>query len=133
MKRAEKLFPVLTGLFFVLCAAVFLLQTAGPAAVSAGGVLYSAEEAGASPSVQEKFHAALGKSDPGAPSGGRMNINTASAEELAALPGIGDVLAARIVRYRTYNGDFAEASHIRDVTGIGDALYAKIADLICTG
>jgi competence protein ComEA len=62
-----------------------------------------------------------------------ININTASAEELDALPGIGPSLAKAIIDYRTTNGPFKTIEDINDVKGIGDALFAKIKDSITVG
>lgn len=61
----------------------------------------------------------------------RLNINTATAEELTALPGIGDKLAAQIIAHRTQNGPFAAPADIMHVSGIGEKKYAAIQDLIC--
>lgn len=60
----------------------------------------------------------------------KMNINTATVDELDALPGIGPALAQRIVDYRTQNGDFKTIEDIKKVRGIGDALFNQIKDLI---
>jgi competence protein ComEA len=60
----------------------------------------------------------------------RLNINTASAEELARLPHIGPVLARRIVDYRQQHGPFTTLAALKDVSGIGDATLAAIQDLI---
>lgn len=59
-----------------------------------------------------------------------ININTASAEELEALPGIGPVIAQRIVDYRTERGPFQTIEEITGVSGIGPARFAQIKDLI---
>ena len=64
---------------------------------------------------------------------GLININTASAQQLEALPGIGEVLAQRIVDYRKEIGRFASYEQIMDVNGIGEATLAKIRDLITLG
>ena len=64
------------------------------------------------------------------PAAGEININTASEQELMELPGIGEVLAARIVAFREENGEFDSVDCIMDVSGIGEKLYEKIADLI---
>ena len=65
--------------------------------------------------------AAAGASGGRAPAGGPININTASASELEALPGIGPALAARIVEYRDGHGPFASVDDLTDVPGIGPA------------
>jgi len=60
----------------------------------------------------------------------KVNLNTASAQELTALPGIGDVLAARIVAYREGHGRFQTPEGLKQVRGIGDTLLEKIRGLI---
>lgn len=62
-----------------------------------------------------------------------ININTASAAELEALPGIGPVIAERIVTHREANGEFQNRYSIMDVPGIGAGIYDKIKDSICVG
>ncbi len=64
------------------------------------------------------------------PDAGRINLNTASPELLAELPGIGEALAARIVEYREKNGPFRASDEIMKVKGIGETTYRAIADLI---
>lgn len=59
-----------------------------------------------------------------------ININTASAVELEALPGIGEVLAATIVQYRTENGPFASVDQLEDVSGIGPSTLEEIRDFV---
>lgn len=60
----------------------------------------------------------------------KVYLNTASAEELASLPGIGSVLAARIVAYREEHGPFQSLDALKQVSGIGDKLVEKIRDLV---
>jgi competence protein ComEA len=62
--------------------------------------------------------------------GGLININTASATELEALPGIGEVLSATIVEYRTQNGPFTSVDQLEDVSGIGPATLEEIRDQV---
>ena len=60
--------------------------------------------------------------------GGPVDLNTATVADLDALPGIGPVLAQRIVDWRTEQGPFASVEQLREVTGIGEAKYADLAD-----
>lgn len=60
----------------------------------------------------------------------KININTASREELQVLPGIGDVIAGRIVEYREQNGGFKSVDEIVEVRGIGEATLNSIKDMI---
>jgi competence ComEA-like helix-hairpin-helix protein len=58
------------------------------------------------------------------------NINTATAEELEKLPGIGRALAARIISYREQYGSFRRAEHLLIVRGIGDRRFRRLRPLI---
>lgn len=69
----------------------------------------------------------------GAASDGRVDLNTADAAALDALPGIGPVLARRIVDHRTEHGPFPDVASLSDVPGIGPALEEKLADLVSVG
>ncbi|MEA3459697.1 MAG: helix-hairpin-helix domain-containing protein, partial [Chloroflexota bacterium] len=62
--------------------------------------------------------------------GGKVNINTATAEELETLPGIGPAFAQRIIEYRQEKGPFASIEDIEKVKGIGEATFEKLRDLI---
>ncbi len=61
---------------------------------------------------------------------GKVNINTATAEQLTALKGVGDATAQKIVEYRQQNGSFKTIEDIKNVSGIGDKRYAAIKDSI---
>jgi competence protein ComEA len=62
---------------------------------------------------------------------GKVNINTASAEELSKyLPGIGPTYAQRIVDYRKQHGPFQRIEDLMKVKGIGKTLFAKLKDMI---
>lgn len=58
--------------------------------------------------------------------GGPVDLNTATAAELDALPGIGPVLAQRIVDWRTEHGRFASVDQLREVTGIGESKFRDL-------
>ncbi len=61
----------------------------------------------------------------------KVNINTAGAEELDMLPGIGPAYAKNIIDYRSKNGAFETIQDIMKVTGIGEKRFEAIKDLIC--
>lgn len=61
---------------------------------------------------------------------GQLNINTATAEELDELKGIGVKKAASIVTYRTEHGDFSNIDDLTNVKGIGEKLLEKIKEEI---
>ncbi len=63
-------------------------------------------------------------------SNAKVNINTATQEELDTLPGIGPSIASKIIDYREQNGKFNSIEEIKEVSGIGDAKYQKIKDSI---
>lgn len=60
-----------------------------------------------------------------------VNINTADAEELMTLPGIGKVRAAAIIEYRQREGNFEKIEDIMNVKGIKTGIFSKINSLIC--
>lgn len=62
-----------------------------------------------------------------------VNINTASAEELAQLNGIGDTRAEAIVEYRNEKGKFTSVEELTEVSGIGAATLEKNRDLLTAG
>lgn len=63
----------------------------------------------------------------------KININTASADLLDTLPGIGEVLAGRIIEYREANGGFKSIEEITAVSGIGEKKFGDIKDMITVG
>ena len=60
-----------------------------------------------------------------------VNLNTANAEELTALPGVGDVIAKRIIEYREHHGRFRRLEEIIIIEGFSERKYRAIAGLIC--
>jgi competence protein ComEA len=63
----------------------------------------------------------------------KININTASADELVGLPGIGPAYAQRIVEYREKNGPFKRLEDLLNVRGIGEKTFARIRDRLTLG
>ena len=61
----------------------------------------------------------------------RVNINTADAETLCGLSGIGETLAERIIAYREENGPFSRIEDITKVSGIGSSTFEKLQGRIC--
>lgn len=64
---------------------------------------------------------------------GLLDLNQASAADLEELPGIGPTLAERIVTRRVEQGPFHAVEELREVSGIGDKLFAQIAPLVTVG
>lgn len=71
-----------------------------------------------------------GSSDSGVADGNLVNINTAGAEELDTLPGIGPAMAQRIIDYRQVNGSFKSIDELQNVRGIGPKKFDDLKDRI---
>ena len=63
-------------------------------------------------------------------SSGKININTATSEELETLPNIGPVTAGKIIDYRTENGGFKSIEELKNVSGIGEKTFQKIQEKV---
>jgi competence protein ComEA len=114
-----------------LDAAGGLLSTASVAALNLARPLVDGEQL-LVPTVDEiaaGAGAAPAADDPALPDG-RLDLNRASAADLEELPGVGPVLAARIVAHRTEQGPFTAAAELRAVSGIGEATWAALRDLV---
>ena len=74
-----------------------------------------------------------GTTDQTGPAGegnGKVNLNTATLQELDSLPGVGPVLAQRIIDYRDQHGGFRSVEELRKVDGIGPSRYEELKDLV---
>lgn len=67
---------------------------------------------------------------PGGATTTKINLNTATAEQLDTLPGVGPVTAQSILSWRTENGRFESIEDLLEVKGIGDATLAELRDLV---
>jgi competence ComEA-like helix-hairpin-helix protein len=65
------------------------------------------------------------------PSYGKININTADKEMMKDIPGIGDIIAQRIIEYRGVNGPFDSIGALRKVKGLAGSRYGRIKEMIC--
>jgi competence protein ComEA len=108
------------------------------AVVAAGGALEGAELDAinlAAPVLDGDHIQVPGPGEADAPGGGGddgglISLNRADAAALEALPGVGPVLAGRIVAHREDNGPFQVVEDLLDVSGIGEAKLASIRDLV---
>jgi competence protein ComEA len=73
--------------------------------------------------------AAAGKAAPA----GKVNINSASAEQLGTLPGVGAKLAARIVEHRQKSGPFKSVQELMNVKGVGEKNFEKLQPYLTLG
>ena len=76
--------------------------------------------------VRDGERIAVGASE--AQAGGLVNLNTASEAELVTLPGVGPVLAARIISHREANGPFTSVDDLDAVSGVGPAVLAGLRE-----
>lgn len=80
--------------------------------------------------VGEQAAPATGAAPPGGSAGALVNLNTANADQLDALPHVGPATAAKIIDWRTRHGPFTTVSQLEQVPGIGPSTYEDIAPLV---
>jgi competence protein ComEA len=98
-----------------------MFRHALPVAVFVSLCAISARPAAATPQTPASPRAAAKPSTTGL-----VNLNTASASDLEALPGIGARTAARIVEYRQKNGPFKKVEELMNVRGVGEKNFLKL-------
>lgn len=136
MKRAEYLLLLLPLLFLAFCGGYFLgtSQGDGGLTVTASPVPATQTRASVAISTGETIPAETEASSETVPAEtappGPLDINTATVEELIALPGIGEVLAQNIVDFRQANGPFASIDELNAVPGIGERRLEQLRDYI---
>ena len=116
------LLPILTFLFAAFLAGFFAGRNVNRTPVQISAV----------PAATQAAEAALAESTE-ATEFQLININTANATQLQSLPGIGEVLAQRIIDYRTEYGAFRTAGDLMNVSGIGEKKLEALLDLITVG
>lgn len=97
------------------------------------GEVVQEPEAAPSTEAQEEAGMPSGPGTPPSTTSGKTNINTATAKELEQLPGIGEVLANRIVTDREANGPFKTVDDLMRVPGIKEGLMSRLRDLVTVG
>jgi competence protein ComEA len=73
---------------------------------------------------------APGGTSAGAAPGGKVNLNTATEEQLESLPRVGPAMAAKILAWRTQNGRFTSIDDLMNVSGIGQKTFDGLKDLV---
>lgn len=128
--KTETVLLVLTLLFLVAAGAAWGMRAAG------GDTPYviTGSAAGEQVSSDEEAAAAETEPEPEVPTAENpLDINAADEAQLDLLPGIGAVLAERIVTYREEHGPFSKTEDLMNVEGIGEGIYGEIQDLVTVG
>lgn len=112
-----------------IAAAGGLLPEADPASVNQAAVVADGQQIAVGVPGGSSSGGVGSAPVPGSPAG-PLNLNTATVTELDGLPGIGPVLAQRIVDHRETSGPFGSVEELDDVPGIGPTIAAELAGLV---
>lgn len=114
--RERRIFYTVLVIYLLICVGLFAFHR-----LSGRAAYVSASEIKSETTVQAMSDRLL------------ININTATADELTALEGIGEKTAENIVEYRENNNGFLSIEELMEVSGIGEAKFEKIKDKITVG
>lgn len=107
-----------------------LVGYAGPDGRALRSAVVAANGSDAPPAAEPGTTSGAPSATPSGTAGGRVNLNTATEDQLDALPGVGPVTARAIIDWRTRNGRFTSVDQLGEVDGIGPARLAKLRDLV---
>ncbi|HZB21405.1 MAG TPA: helix-hairpin-helix domain-containing protein [Blastococcus sp.] len=113
-----------------IAAAGGLLPAADPASVNLAAEVADGEQLAVGVPAAAAPGGPVAAGAPAGSGGGLVDLNTAGVAELDALPGIGPVLAQRIVDHRSQQGSFRSVEELDDVPGIGPTIAAELAELV---
>ena len=123
--KTEALLLAMTLVFLLLTGAIFVLRS------RSGGAEYVVRNETMRAAEEETPPASVLEEEPPVPSAENpLNINMADVAALDTLPGIGPVLAGRIVEYRSTHGAFTKKEDLMLVEGIGEGIYGDLRDVI---